>query len=485
MKHKLKFIFLFLLGLGISLPACKDYLDVNVDPNQSINSRVDLQLSTAQLETAIGIGQRIYPAVNIWSQYYTGGPGVALGDPDQHKMAASELNEVFRSMSRSSVNLNFITKTTDQSYYGAIAKIMKAYNFQVLADLFGDVPYTEALKGDIPDGSILHPHYDSAKDVLYPGIEAELLAAIRIIEAEGAHVQPGVDDLVYHGDMEQWNKFAHTLLLKIYLRQGESGRSKTATLYRSNDQFITRNEDNGLIAFPGGSSGSNPFWDAAKSSIGNYYVATTTVLDYLTATQDPRIDAFFDRTSAGTHIGLYPGDISNAPPSAIFSRPAGALAPAGGLIFSPTAPVIFISAWEGNLLLAEAAARGWISTDAQAAYEAGVAASFEYLGVDLDSAYLAGPGGFDASNPIRSIALQKWTSMNGLQPLESWIETRRFETPEMRIFYGPGGLFKSPTLNALGAGIFPSIMPYPEDEESLNQNFPGQHRLTDKVFWDN
>jgi hypothetical protein len=53
------------------------------------------------------------------------------------------------------------------------------------------------------------------------------------------------------------------------------------------------------------------------------------------------------------------------------------------------------------------------------------------------------------------------------------------------IFASAGGVFKSPTKNALGVGVFPSILPYPENEESLNQSFPGQHPITDKVFWDN
>jgi hypothetical protein len=483
--HKFKFIYLLVAGMGLSLFSCEKYLDVNVDPNQSTTSRADLQLTAAQLQTAIGIGQRIYPNLAIWCQYYTGGPGVSLGDPDQHKLASSEGNEVFTRLYRSSTNLNFIARGDAAPNYVAIAKILKAYNFHVCTDLFGDIPYLEALNGDIPDGSVLHPKYDNAKDVVYPGVERELLEAINLIDVNTA-AHPGTDDLIYGGNMENWSKFAHTLLLKMYLRQGASGQAKAAALYTSDDQFITANDANAKVDFPGGASGSNPFWNAAKSTaLGNYYIATTTVLDYLGGTQDPRVDAFFDKNSAGIHFGLYPGDIQNAPASASFSRPAGALAATGGLIFSPTAPVFLMTAWEGNLLLAEAAARGWITTDVNAAYEAGVKANFEYLGVAGDVDYLAGAGKLSDTEPIKSIALQKWTCMNGLQPVESWIETRRFDSAATPYFTSPGGLFKSPAKNALGVGIFPSIMPYPENEESLNQSFPGQHTITTKVFWDN
>lgn len=490
--YKYKFFILLIVGLGISFPSCKDYLDVNTDPNQSTISNIKLQLSSAQLQTSIGIGQRIFPNLNIWCQYYTGGPGVSLGDPDQHKLGSSESNEVFTRLYRSSVNLDYIIKNSTENYYIAIAKILKAYNFQVCADLFGNIPYLEALNGDIADGSILHPKYDNAKDVVYPGIEAELLEAIDLITRGGSYTVPGSDDLMYGGNMDNWNKFAHSLLLKAYLRDGSAdSKTKAGQLYASDDQFIIDNSEAALVAYPGGPNESNPFWNAAKSTaLGNYYVATTTVLDYLTLTQDPRIDAFFDRTPAGTHSGLYPGDIQNQPSTATFSRPAGALAATGGLIFSPSAPVILMSAWESNLLLAEAGARSWFTTDANADYDAAVKSSFAYLGLaDTDAdTYLAGPGAYNSTNltaSLKSIALQKWTCMNGLQPVESWIETRRFDNTGNPIFASSGGLFKSPTKNALGVGIYPSIMPYPENEESLNQNFPGQHTLTDKVFWDN
>ena len=485
--HKFKFILLLVLSLGTSFFSCKDYLDINVDPNQSIVSRVDLQLSGALVETAIGMGQRIFPQLATLTQYQSGGPGVSLGDPDQHKWASSEGNEIFRELYRSSANLNYIIQNSTENNYVAIAKIMRAYNFQVCADLFGDIPYTEALKGDIPDGSIVHPKYDSAKDVVYPGIENELREAIDLLTRGVA--APGADDLVYQGDMEKWNKFAHSLLLKVYIRQGASRSAQIAALYADGeDQFILTNDEAAEVPFFDAAGQRNPFWNAAKSTaLGNFYVAVSTTTDYLQSTNDPRIDAFYDRTADGVHYGMYPGNIQNEPSTQKFSRPAGALAPAGGLIFGPAKPVIFMSAWESNLLLAEAAARGYIAADAKTYYDAAVQASFEYLELDAAAAdaYLAAEGAFNAADPIRSIALQKWVSMNNLQPVEAWIEIRRFDTAATPYFISPGGIFKSPTRNSLGVGVFPTILPYPENEESLNQNFPGQHSLTAKVFWDN
>ncbi len=480
---KFKYAALALVATVLAVSSCKDYLDVNVDPNKATGSRIDLQLTTSQLYTSIGMGQRMFPNLNIWCQYHTGGPGVSLGDQDQHIMASSEGNELFRSAYRSSNNLKFILDNNrDDKYYLAIAKILTAYNYQVCVDLFGNVPYSEALQGDAAK-AILHPKYDDAAGI-YNSLAVELKDAIALIDdatTVGGFKTPAGDDLIYHGDMVKWRKFANTILLKMKLRSPGTA----ITLSTNLDDYITTNDDAAMVSFPGGSTGSNPFWNAAKStSLGNFYIATTNSLDYLTNTLDPRIDYFYDKNGAGVHVGIKPGDIqSTALQAAAFSHPAGALFATGGRIFGPTIPVVLLSGWEGNLLIAEAAATGALSgADAETAYNAGVAASFEYLGIvdGSDTTYLQNKGKYDG---VKSIALQKWVCMNGIQPIESWIETRRFDNGN-GLFSSPGGIFLPPTKNALGGSVFPSILPYPETEESLNQNFPGQHPITSKVYWD-
>ena len=145
-----------------------------------------------------------------------------------------------------------------------------------------------------------------------------------------------------------------------------------------------------------------------------------------------------------------------------------------------------MTVWEVKFLLAEAAARGFAGGDAKALYEAAMYANSVYLGSDSASMYkyISDKGAFDATNGVKSIAIQKWASMNNLQPVESWIETRRFDNAANPLFDSPGGLFAVPTRNVLGGNKFPSILFYPENEQSLNKNFVGQHSLTDKVFWD-
>jgi hypothetical protein len=180
-SYKIKFL-LSIIAILMIATSCDNYLDINSDPNQSTVSRIDLQLSTAQLYIGNAMGDRITYTTQRWAQYWTGGPGVSLGEQDQHLLSSGECNQLFRDLYRSMSNLNYILNNTAEKNYQGIAKIIRAYNFQVCADLFGDIPYLQALKGDITEGSNFAPAYDNAKTVVYPGIEQELKDAITVIE---------------------------------------------------------------------------------------------------------------------------------------------------------------------------------------------------------------------------------------------------------------------------------------------------------------
>lgn len=489
--NNFKYILLVLIVGGMM--SCEKSLDINSDPNKPTVSRPDLLLTTSELYIGNGMGDRVFEIASVWAQYYTGGPGVSIGDWDKNTMATQDGNNLFIPLYRSNSNLDYIAKNSNEPLYTAVAKILMAYNFQVNVDLFGDMPYTEALKGDIKDGFIISPKYDNAKDVIYPGLATMVEDAIALIHGADASAAPVEGDLIYNGDMTKWEKFANSLLLKIYIRSGNSA----GVMSLEGREFITDNADNAFIPYPGEAKSKNPFWTDAKSSaLGNYFVGSKTTIDYLIATGDPRIDLFFDPTSNGTHNGLKHGDVENSPSNAEYSRPAGSLAPDGGLIFNPKAPVFLMTAWEVNFLLAEAGTRGWLSANAATSYDNGVKQSIIYLagpGADTAASVLSylvsGPGAYPSGGSqgekLKAIALQKWASMDGTQPIESWIETRRLDSPSNPIFASPGGKFATPTNNVLGGNTHPSIMFYPANEADLNKSFPGQHELTDKVFWDN
>ncbi|MBK8152111.1 MAG: SusD/RagB family nutrient-binding outer membrane lipoprotein [Saprospiraceae bacterium] len=480
MKSLIKLFTIF--SVLVFFSSCDKYFDVNEDPNRSTLTQNNLQLSSGQLYIGNAIGDRLFSQMNVWCQYNTGGPGVALGDWDKNTMSAADANQVFRDLYRSSSNLKPLLSSSNPAYKG-IAQILIGHNYMICADLFGNIPVLDALNGDITDGSVFNPNYDDAASIVYPEVEKLIEAGRATIASAtaGDHVS---GDLIYGGDLTLWEKFANTILLRLYTRLGDAGKAKLAAVAAR--PLITSNSEMAKISYPGGSLASNPFWQDAKStSLGNFYIASLTALSYLQANEDPRIDAFYNPGSAG-HLGLKQGDIQNAPSTADYSRPHGARLATGGNVFGPEIPVILASSWETNLLLAEAAAKGSIGGSAATYYDNGVAESFNYMGLDTNElkTYLTNSGAFNAGSPIKSIALQKWICMNNLQPVESWIETRRVDNSSSPIFASSGGIFIVPTSNVLGGSNFPSILFYPENEQALNSNFPGQHTLLDKVFWD-
>ena len=73
--------------------------------------------------------------------------------------------------------------------------------------------------------------------------------------------------------------------------------------------------------------------------------------------------------------------------------------------------------------------------------------------------------------------------MNGTQEDEGWIEARRFDRPDSRLF--TDGIWQNPPLSVLSDGTFPSSWLYPEPERSLNPNANPQKTITSNIFWDN
>ena len=109
-------------------------------------------------------------------------------------------------------------------------------------------------------------------------------------------------------------------------------------------------------------------------------------VNYLTTTQDPRLDYFYDKNKVGAHVSYETGrcrKCTSGRSSWILSRRqlVHQLTNGGRHFWPDRSCLLLMSGWEGNLLIAEAAQKGLITTDAAAAYEAGVTASFEYLGI--------------------------------------------------------------------------------------------------------
>lgn len=475
-----KNIFLIAILMLFAIVSCEDIETINVDPDRSPSARPQEVLTSSLGYLGWIVDSRLNGQSFLWGQYWTWGPGVSLGNAPRYVAEPDDHNNYWaRAYSNSLTDVKFLIDGDNQSYSG-IGKVLKAYIFQGLVDHFGDVPYSDALLGEISDGSVFNPTYDSGQ-AIYDDLIVTLDSAIDDLSA-GADVGP--EDLLYGGDLSKWIKFANSLKLRILMRQsvtGDKGAEVMALV--SSGNFIESADDAAAMAFAGNAGSENPMYADEEAGIGLFYVMSDASYKYMTDLSDPRVNVLYNpAVNTGTYVPVPQGGINDFGFGTVredFSQPSAA-------VYGNALPVYFMSDWEVWFLRAEAAARYGTADDDAAAFETAVEANFNYLGLADGAAFASGLGyGGDLSNKIRMIALQKWVSMNGVQEDEGWIEARRFDTPSNPMFTGSEGVWQSPPLNSLGPGVYPSAWLYPGSELSLNTNAPNQRILTDKIFWDN
>ncbi len=333
-------------------------------------------------------------------------------------------------------NYKSIEISTDphQAYFVAIAKIMAAYHYQRLVDLYNNIPYTEALNGGVNN----YPKFDDAS-VVYPALVDSLGIAINLINgAPGDAVSPDKYDVMFGGHMDEWIKFANTLKLKILMRTAPAIDPSSQLSGLTGDDFLGNGED--ATVNPGYSNSSaaqqSPFWNSmgyntagTGTTNSTYYRANSYAVNFYNQLNDPRITLFYDTIADGTVKGRAFGstalehnlDISSVGGSVGLNK-AGI---GKGLLKSPSMDAVLLPATESLFLQAEAIQRGYLDGDLETTYEDAIAASFSYLGVDdvgdAVDAYVTQSNTnanlANSTNKIKTIILQKWAAMNGVDPL--------------------------------------------------------------------
>jgi hypothetical protein len=472
--------------------SCGDQLaDLNLDPNQSTSGGNGPEVFvSAAAEYGVALEAYFNETNALMAQYWAGGPGVALFDHERYYFEAADFNNEWSfSYLQALSDLDYVKKNGNAGL-GGISEIFTALIYQNLVDHFGDIPYNDALKGDPADGGITTPTYTSGKEV-YDDLLVRLDAAIATLSnADGTldedDLTVGDEDLIYGGDLDKWIALANSLKLRLLMRQSivDPSVGPAVVALIANGTFI--NDEAGLARIPfQGAEGLNynPMFVRRESGVGQFYVASKSSTDVLTALNDPRGLVLYDKAAGpGTLVGLKQGHVNDVPGAkpADFSYPSD-------VAYGESNDAILMSHWEVMFLRAEADMRFNTADDQKAMYDAAVTAHFDYIGATGAANYLATNAVYNpaASTQAKSdlIGRQKWISMNGLQESEGWIESRRFDTPASRIF--TNGIFTVPTNSVFGAGVYPSIRLYPQTELSFNPNSPKDREITDKVFWDN
>ncbi len=479
---KKTFLYSIMLFTGLLLyTSCDNELDINSDPDLLTPEQIPMASELPTSETGIAAAAGTYFAIpgGFWSQFWTqsavANQYVTVDDyslTNTHAFFNSGWSQMYDALTDIR-NIKANAEADGNWNYYLIASTLEAYSFQLLADYFESVPYSQA-----NDPSILTPEFESSEEI-YNLMASSLNSALaKDLSSSPADDVPGETDFLFSGDMEQWTRFANTLLLRIYLRQSNARPSVAEAGVQSliNSGALFLDESAAITQFIDEASRSNPLYENEKRqlNVGTNLRASNTMGSFLVDNSDPRLANFYD----GTTFQIQ-GDFEDGSSDASV------------VVLEATAPFYFISKAESKFLQAEARVRYMGGTGAKELYDEGVIAAFEQFeldGTSFVSGSYAYPDGSDEEN-IKAIITQKWVSFFPGNGFESFIEQNRTGYPAISsvdgddLSYVPGELTYS--VEGTTGGLFPRRFLFPLDETQRNTNTPSQIAITEKTWYAN
>ncbi len=477
---------LIVSSLILATTGCSDYLDINDNPNYPADATSSTLLPSAIASTAGAIGgpYQLYGA--MWAQHYTQSQTAnqynTICNYTITNATESRMWTLPYTMSLPDLDL-VIKKSAENNEwnYWAIAKILTAFNYHILVDTYGSIPFTEALKAD--DG-IFNPVYDDSKTVVYPGMIQMLDEVIAKASDLTSSELPIIanKDFIFAGSMKDWLSFAKSLKLKLLMRDFESNKSAIQSLLNENDLLKI---DAKMDVFMDLENKSNPLYenDRRKLNTKNNIRACVTLCDLMKEFEDPRLGDFFNPNEDGTGTtGIKCAD-----------RPTELKTAQVSIVkLEATDPVYFMSAAEVAFLKAEAYARLNDAANAKKYYDEGVTFAFDRWGKDATS-FIASDGAyaFDSQNQntmLTCILTQKWIASTRCQAWDAWFDINRTGIPVIGSKHVDEegyvwGQLTPAVGSSLAPGEYPRRMLYPKTSSDNNPNTPTVIPLQDKQWW--
>jgi hypothetical protein len=481
LKNNIKFVFVILLAFFIS---CQDLDELNINPNGVDPTTADLNLLMPTFIT--GIGQQVV-SLGVGDiagvMQHTQKDGWSGGHNDYDWDIDSKSWSGYYGILRNIDEFHKKAIEGEYAFHEGVALIMKAYTFGMITDLWGDAPYSEALKAE-EGAEFFKPKYDSQRDI-YLGILADLESANTLLSQNSDSYSniSSSQDLLYGGDVSKWRKLANSLALRYYMRLSEKesgiaqeGISKIASAPGTYPVLTDASEDAtvGYIgSSPSDSWPTNTVYDTDPR--GSYFRVKmcATLVETMQELNDPRLGVYankieiplkkvegenIDRIVDGIReisqdiideyieswgVGLdFDPEYVGIPPS-IYAAAQYNLNPnLDQAVYNPHCSQLndmykqtsgdllqmrLMSAAEVHFILAEAALYGWAPGSPEEHYAAGVQQSLNTWGVgDAFAGYIDGA----PYSGLESIIEQKWIA-SWTAAAESWFDWRRTGLPEL------------------------------------------------------
>lgn len=474
--------YIILLVLPVLLAECTDkFEEYNVDQKSPANVAGEALFSNAQ-KSLVDQVSSTNVNLNVWklfAQYWTETTYTDEANYDIVNRTIPDLTfrEYYRGFLQDfdvADSLIASAKTTNEMAQmenlnkRAIIELHIAYSYQQLVDIFGNIPYSQAL-----NVNNISPVYDDAFTI-YKDLLARIDAALA--QLNPAYGSFGDADIIYGGDVEKWIKFGNALKIKMGTTIADFDPALAQSVIEPAAPLaFTSSDDNALFMYLSSTPNNNPINNDLVLSGRDDFVPANTIVDIMNTLNDPRRPLYFTTTAGGTYVGGIYGETS---PYSQYSH-------ISDQIHDPTFPGILLTYDEVQFYLAEAAARGFnVGGTPDVFYNNAIKESILFWGgtqAEVD-AYLATPTVAYATATgdwRQKIGTQEWIAFytRGLEGYTTW---RRLDYPVLNI---------PPAITTYGE--IPTRFTYPINEQTLNAaNYTkasqdiGGDELTTKLFWD-
>ncbi len=482
-----------------------DELNVNKTAATSINSV--FTLNNATINTSFPAGTILYE-IGIVQQMVSPNSGVLAGanfNQDIRDNTQQNWQRYYRSVIRNTYDVISTTKNlpTRSNLYN-MARILQSYSFLVLTDTYGDIPYSEAGKGYTDQ--LIFPKYD-AQQTVYAGIIKELTEATAALDASKT-IETA--DVLYGGNVSLWKKFGNSVLLRAGMRLTKIDVAQAQLIVQKAFQagIMEVNSDNAFIKHD--ANYLNALGQTLNSTESSNIYLGAPFVTYLQQTNDPRLKSITLRyvgaksgneqtitratTDPTQQIGMPFGFDNGSIGTEVTKSKLASFYDYSQVdrtrMAKTTSPMFLVTAAQTQLLLAEAAQRGWImGTTAETFFNRGVKLHMEQMALyDANSAISANvidayqkANPFVATNALEQINTQYWVA-SFLNGPEAFANFRRSGFPNLAPNPFPGKSIK---------GTFIRRLTYPNSEISVNSLSVkeaiarmGADDLDTKVWWD-
>jgi hypothetical protein len=462
----MRFLVMIFFGLLIiSLNACtKKFEQLNTDPTSFSSlpsAAIPKALARAQYEGVYGDpgGYELIHSLftDLWSQFFADAGGSAS---DRYVInqdwIISQWNLTY-TVNWPSLKLVIDATQGTAPAANAIAKIWKVYIFHQNSDFYGPIPYFQAGLGT------LSIPYDGQQAV-YMDFFKTLDSATTVLQAADTTQKPfGTDDMIYHGDIANWIRFANSLRLRLALRvsQVDAAMGQEQAEKAVAGGVMQTNDDNAFVDVTSNPNSANGLCDEAPWQ--NMRMSAT-MESYLKGYNDPRMQQYYspadlDGQYHGLRNGLAPTDVTLA------TVPGGEFMGAVNLsninltrwnpLTDGTTRLNVMYSAESFLLRAEGALNGWnMQGNAVDLYNQGITLSMNQWGITDNTAiqtyinsntppaaltdYLNSPAvatipvkfAADPATQRQQILTQKWLALFP-DGIEAWAEVRRTGFPKL------------------------------------------------------